>query len=163
MVETGANITVSAALVNAVAPAITNTLASPPTTVGTAVTSLDATATVTDGGTITYEWYSNTSASTTGGTALSVTTAKYDPSVATAGTYYYYCIVTNTNNAATGTKTATATSNVSTVTVSANEITGFSMIANVDAGAVVSPKYASADTVRAALPTSATATFGSSG
>ena len=109
----------SGATVNAATPVITNSLASPSTNVGTAVTALNATATVSDGGTISYAWYSNTTASTTGGSTLGVTTPTYAPPVGTAGTYYYYCVVTNTNNAASGTKIVTATSNISTVTVNA--------------------------------------------
>lgn len=108
-----------AALVNAVAPVITASLLSPTTNAGTAVTALNATATVSDAGTISYAWYSNTTASTTGGTALGVTTPTYAPPVATAGIHYYYCVVTNTNNSVSGTKTASATSNASTVTVNA--------------------------------------------
>lgn len=106
------------ALVNAVAPVITTALTDKTTTVGTAVT-LDATATVSDAGTVSYAWYSNTSASTVGGTSLNVTTATYSPNVSIDGTYYYYCVLTNTNNAATGAKTATTTSAVSKVTVNA--------------------------------------------
>ena len=105
-------------LVNAVAPVITTALTNPTTAVGTAVTPLDATATVTDGGTVSYQWYSNPTASTTDGTALvGSTAATYAPAVDVAGTFYYYCVVTNTNNDATGAKTAMATSAVSTVAV----------------------------------------------
>lgn len=43
-----------------------------------------------------YQWYSNTTASTTGGTAISgATTASYVYTPAGAGTYYLYCIATN--------------------------------------------------------------------
>lgn len=48
------------------------------------------------GGSLTYQWYSNTSASTSGGTALTgngATTRTYTPQAATAGTLYYYCVV----------------------------------------------------------------------
>jgi hypothetical protein len=45
-----------------------------------------------------YQWYSNTTASTTGGTSLlnanGARTNSYTPQSATAGTVYYYCIVT---------------------------------------------------------------------
>ena len=104
-------------LVDAVAPAITTDLTDKTTTVGSAVT-LDATATVTDGGTISYQWYSATDADKTGAAAIDgQTNATYAPPVDAAGTFYYYCVVTNTNNAATGTKTATTTSAVAKVTV----------------------------------------------
>ncbi len=42
-----------------------------------------------------YQWYSNTSNSTTGSTLISsATNASYTPSTATEGTTYYYCVVT---------------------------------------------------------------------
>ena len=41
---------------------------------------------------VTYQWYSNTTASATGGTAISgATLASYTPSTAAAGSTYYYC------------------------------------------------------------------------
>ncbi|WP_312429870.1 S-layer homology domain-containing protein [Lacrimispora sp.] len=62
---------------------------------GASAAALDATATASDGGTITYEWYMNTQNST-GGTILNVTTPTYTPSTAIGNTTYYYCMVTNT-------------------------------------------------------------------
>ena len=45
-------------------------------------------------GTPSYQWYSNTVNSNVGGTAISGATAiSYSPTVATTGTTYYYCIV----------------------------------------------------------------------
>lgn len=45
-----------------------------------------------------YQWYSNTTAGSFGGTAISgATAASYTPSTTTPGTLYYYCIVTNSN------------------------------------------------------------------
>jgi len=76
-------------------------------------------------GTITYQWYSNTSASTTGGTLLTgATSASYTPLSTTAGTLYYYCIVhsncgTDVTSAVSGAfivNPATAISNQSTAT-----------------------------------------------
>ena len=96
------------------------TSTTPTTRVGIAVT-LDATANVTDEGTITYAWYSNTTASILEGVPLGVTTPEYNPSESAVGTYYYYCIVTNTNAAATGTKIA-KTSGLFTLTVTAPAI-----------------------------------------
>ena len=56
--------------------------------------------TVTANGTSpTYQWYSNTTNSNTGGTLISgATTNTYTPPTNTAGTTYYYCRVTTTNN-----------------------------------------------------------------
>jgi hypothetical protein len=48
-------------------------------------------------GTFSYQWYSNTANSTSGGTTLvGATTASYTPSVASVGTTYYYCIISQT-------------------------------------------------------------------
>lgn len=69
-----------------------------------------------DGYTLSYQWYKNTTNSNTGGTVISgATAASYTPTLpSTAGTTYYYCIVTATN----GTETLTATSDVAAITVS---------------------------------------------
>jgi hypothetical protein len=97
-----------------VAPVITNDLVSANYSTGAVATALDATATVTDGGTITYQWYSNTSASNTSGTVITgEISATYTPPTATNG-YYYYCVVTNTAGTLTP---ATTTSNVATITI----------------------------------------------
>ncbi|MFZ4582150.1 MAG: FG-GAP-like repeat-containing protein, partial [Paludibacter sp.] len=52
------------------------------------------------GANITYQWYSNTTASNTGGTTLGTATgaqtSSYTPLTTTAGTKYYYCIVSGT-------------------------------------------------------------------
>jgi hypothetical protein len=43
-----------------------------------------------------YQWYSNTAASNTGGTLITgATTSSYTPLTTTAGTLYYYCMVSN--------------------------------------------------------------------
>ena len=68
-----------------------------------------------DGLDYSYQWYSNTSSSTEGGTAISekATSATYSPSIANVGTTYYYCVVTVTN----GSGSTTATTAVVPVTV----------------------------------------------
>lgn len=74
----------------------------------------------TDGGTLSYQWYSNTTDSTVGGTLVADSTYNwYTPPTATVGTTYYYCVVTNTNDKATVNQTATATSNIAAITVNA--------------------------------------------
>ncbi|GHT65405.1 hypothetical protein AGMMS50239_25100 [Bacteroidia bacterium] len=92
-------------------------------TQGATATPLTVAATASDGGTLSYQWYSNTTNSTSGGASLGADngarTAGYTPSTATGGTKYYYCVVTNTNNSVNGTRTATATSNTAEVTVTA--------------------------------------------
>lgn len=78
---------------------------------GDAATALSVTASVGDGGTLSYQWYSNTTAANSGGTLISgATSADYTPSTAVAGTLYYYCVVTNT---LAGHSPVSATSNVS--------------------------------------------------
>jgi len=56
---------------------------------------------------LTYQWYSNGSASASGGTSLAAAngaqTNSYTPQPGTAGTLYYYCIVTGTCGTATST------------------------------------------------------------
>ena len=70
-----------------------------------------ATLSVTASGTsLTYQWYSNTTNSTTGATIINgATSSSYSPSTATGGTKYYYCIVSSS--------TCTTTSNIVAVTV----------------------------------------------
>ncbi|MCZ8515513.1 S-layer homology domain-containing protein [Paenibacillus filicis] len=76
--------------------------------------SLSVTATVSDGGTLSYQWYSNTTNSNAGGIAVSgATNASYAAPTTVVGTTYYYVVVTNTNNG----QTSTATSNAVAVTV----------------------------------------------
>jgi uncharacterized repeat protein (TIGR02543 family) len=84
--------------------------------------SLSITASVSDDGEISYQWYSNTSNSNFGGTSLGTAsdanTANYKLPTSEMGTFYYYCVVTNTiTDINGGTKTATETSIVVTVTV----------------------------------------------
>ncbi|MFN5653305.1 MAG: hypothetical protein ACK465_06760, partial [Flavobacteriia bacterium] len=56
-------------------------------------TPLSVTATGTN---LTYQWYSNTTASTSGGTLIAgATSASYTPSNATVGILYYYCVVSS--------------------------------------------------------------------
>jgi O-glycosyl hydrolase len=87
---------------------------------GDTVTALTVAAdTPEDGGTISYEWYSNATSSTEGGTKIAgAAAAAYTPPIdtATPQKYYYYAIVTNTNSAATNPISTTA-SRVAEVTV----------------------------------------------
>ncbi len=59
---------------------------------------------------VTYQWYSNTTNSSTGGTSINgASSASYTPSTAVVGTTYYYCIATYDE--------CTITSNVATIIV----------------------------------------------
>lgn len=61
-------------------------------------TNLSVTATAGSGTIAGYQWFSNSTASTIGGTLLAgATTATYVPSTASVATLYYYCVVTNSN------------------------------------------------------------------
>lgn len=72
-------------------------------TAGSISGTLDVTAAVTGGGSITYQWYQNTSRSTSGATALSSTGYNTDsltiPTGLTAGNYYFYCVCSSTGAA----------------------------------------------------------------
>jgi hypothetical protein len=83
---------------------------------------LSVTASVPDSGTLSYQWYSNTDNSNTGGTSLgsdnNAQTATYTlPTNTVGGPIYYYVVVTNTKTNANGTKISTAASNVSKITI----------------------------------------------
>jgi hypothetical protein len=76
---------------------------------------LSVTAKSRDGGTLSYQWYSNTVGTNKGGTSLGngARFTIYTPSTKEAGTYYFFVEVKNTilNNGDGGMKTATVRSN----------------------------------------------------
>lgn len=91
-------------ITDAQTPTFSNTLANASYEVdASSVTDLNGTATVTDGGTVSYQWYLNNE-ELTGETSATIT-----PDVDTAGTFVYKVVATNTNSSATETQTATAT------------------------------------------------------
>ncbi len=86
--------------------------------VGDAAAALNGTTTVSDDGTISYQWYRASSAADFAGTAIAnATNAAYTPSTKEEGTYYYFVVATNTNAAVDGSKTASTTSNMAVITV----------------------------------------------
>ena len=105
--------------VDAVKPVIDVDPAGASYIVGTAATPLTVSATVTDGGTLTYEWFKNDTNSNENGTSVG-TGAAYTPATDVIGETYYYVVVTNTNETATGAKTATTTSAAAKITVTAD-------------------------------------------
>ncbi|GHT73367.1 hypothetical protein FACS189456_3730 [Bacteroidia bacterium] len=114
-----ANLTLTAHWTAVVIPSITAQPQSSTVNIGGNV-NLSVTATVSDGGTLSYQWYSNTTYSNNGGTAVSgVTSTTYAPPTATAGTFYYYVVITNTKNGSTATRTSSAVQ----VAVLANAVT----------------------------------------
>ncbi|CAK4839794.1 unnamed protein product [Aphanomyces euteiches] len=108
------------ALMNAAMPSISVQPTGATVNEGASSPSLSVAATVSDGGMLSYQWYSNTISSNSGGTVISgATSASYAVPTTTAGTTYYYVVVTNTNSSATGSQTATTTSGIAKLTVNA--------------------------------------------
>jgi hypothetical protein len=87
---------------------------------GTANISVQANST--DGGTLEYQWFSNSVESYTGGTAITgvitgASGASVNVPISEAGTHYYYVVITNRNTNVTGVKTATVRSQIVSITV----------------------------------------------
>ena len=74
-------------------------------------------ANITDDGTLSYQWYRNTVNNTSDGIPVGTNSNIYAAPIDTAGTFYYYVVVTNTNDGVNGGKIATTTSDIATVTV----------------------------------------------
>lgn len=88
---------------------------------------------VSDGGTLSYQWYSNTTESNENGTAITgATDASYTPELTEAGTTWYYCVVTNTINGA----TASTSSDAAAVTVKPLDISESVGVSVADANCV---------------------------
>ena len=128
------------ALVHAATPSISSHPQGATYNQNAAAADLKVTASITDsgsGGSMSYQWYSHTSNSNSGGSSLGSTsgaqTASYTPGTATPGTRYYYVEVTNTNNSVTGNKIVTAMSNAVAITVKAIYTVSF----NSNGGSVV--------------------------
>jgi len=103
--------------IDAQTPAVIQQPLSKIATVDDAVT-LRVEARITDGGALTYQWYSNTVNNNTGGTVIpGATSFSFVPPTDAIGTVYYYVVITNTNAAATGNTIATAVSATASVTL----------------------------------------------
>ncbi len=99
----------------------------------TVAEALTVAARVSDGGTLSYQWYSNTTESNENGTAItSATDASYTPGLTEAGTTWYYCVVTNTINGA----TASTSSDAAAVTVKPLDISESVGVSVADANCV---------------------------
>ncbi len=117
-----------------------------------------------------YQWYANTTASNTGGTLISgATNANYTPSTSTAGTLYYYCVVSNGyNNVASnvsGAVKVTANSTITGVSASQTIVYGTATIilsGSINAGSTSVPN---GETVSVSIngATSTTTTTGGNG
>ena len=87
---------------------------------------------------VTYQWYSNTSKSNTGGTAINgATNASYTPITSATGTKYYYCVATYDE--------CEITSNVATIVVNA-QIYTIKINPTVNGSVTVNPSEAAAGT-----------------
>ena len=92
---------------------------------GSGMAALTVTATVTDGGTISYGWFkADDAAAATVGTAVtsgdgtvSNNGASFTPAATARGTYYFYAVATNTNNGVNGNTTAERRSNTATIRI----------------------------------------------
>ncbi|MDR1786967.1 MAG: Ig-like domain-containing protein [Treponema sp.] len=115
------------ALVNAAMPSITAQPQGATYTAGHTATALSVTASVSDGGTLSYQWYKNTANSTSGGEPVGTNSSTYVPSITTVETVYYYVVVTNTNNSVTGATTAAAASAVAKIVVEPSGTAGLTI------------------------------------
>ena len=95
--QTGANCSVTSqvAVVDVnLQPTITSTNFGPQSVCVGGTTSAISVSYINGTGTATYQWYSNTTNSTVGGTAITnETSATFTPPSTTAGTTYYYCVI----------------------------------------------------------------------
>jgi hypothetical protein len=106
---------------NAEAPTIHNQPVSANYIVGAPAAALTVAASISDGGTLTYQWFRNTEADTESGTAIpGAVNASYTPGTAAQGNMYYYVRITNTNNNVSGTKTAFVISGIVQISVGSN-------------------------------------------
>jgi hypothetical protein len=97
-------------------------------------------------GTFSYQWFSNTTNSNSGGTNLGsgsgAQTATYTPPTSSAGTLYYYCVITQT-----GTSCDVLTSNTSAVTVADYPVTTGTTICQGSSGTIAATSSCSAGAV----------------
>jgi len=99
---------------------------------------LSVAADVTDRGTLSYQWFSSTTDSNTGGTLISGATARtFSPPTNREGTTFYFVVVTSTNNYASGSRTASVASNTARVAVTPLVNTQAPYISNQPEGDVV--------------------------
>ena len=103
--------------VHAAAPVITQPPVDSNFYLGDTTALLSVVATVSDGGTLSYKWYKNTTNSNVGGEPAG-TDATCAIATDVASDAYYYVVVTNTNDDANGNKIASVTTDAVRVTVS---------------------------------------------
>jgi hypothetical protein len=106
------SLTITTLLVNAETPEIITHPQSAVYAQNDAAAALTVTASVGDGGELSYQWYKNFGSAIVGATGSS-----YLPPTSETGTNFYYVTVTNTNASVNGSKTATISSYQATITV----------------------------------------------
>lgn len=116
IIVTGEGVTYKKIKVNAAIPVITAQPQEASYIKDATAELLTVTATVADAGTLTYEWFKNTTDSTTDGTLVGID-ASYAPETDNVGVTYYYVVITNTNNEATGEKIAKVTSSTARIEI----------------------------------------------
>ena len=68
-------------------------------TIGDTAEAISVEASISGGGTLSYQWYSNTTDNNSGGAMLDAeTNSSYTPDLSAEGVMYYYCVVTSTLN-----------------------------------------------------------------
>ncbi len=119
--STKAKITVTAASVVAAVPDIDDQSADKTVEVAAGgTTQLSVSASTTDGGTLSYQWWKGTSAIDEGAAIPSAIAATYEADISTVGETWYWVVVTNTL----GTDSKTAKSAVVKVTVTPEDVSG---------------------------------------
>ena len=122
-------------------------------TAGSITGSLSVAASVTPSGTLTYQWYSNTSNSNSGGSAVSgATSASFTiPTTLTTGSYYYFCEVKAGSVA--------SRSSVATITVAAVPVPVITISTQPSSASVTAGSITGSLTVAASVTSSATLTY----
>ncbi|MDR2033471.1 MAG: hypothetical protein LBP89_02435 [Helicobacteraceae bacterium] len=107
-------------IINAQTPVITTQPTSANYNLNNSAQTLIVKASVSDGGTLSYQWYKNTENNTESATQIDDETDNtFTPPTNALGEFYYYAIVTNTNSSVNGNPTASVTSDIAVVTVNA--------------------------------------------
>lgn len=119
---------------NAAVPVITLQPISSTYSLGDTIEPLTVEASISDGGILSYQWYSNTSFTNSGGADIAEQTSTSYTPPRTDGDSYYYVVITNTNENAERSKTATVTSSPVRIRVSTSSPTAPSASITIDTG-----------------------------
>ena len=122
------------ARVDAAAPVLSEQPVSAEYILGDTAKTMSVTASVSDGGTLLYQWYVSDTADGTGTAIDGAAEANFTPPTNEIGTKYYYAVITNTNTMATGETKTSVTSVIASVTVSPSTYTVSGRITSVGEG-----------------------------